>query len=99
VVYLQNASDPIVWWSPRLLLDRPDWLTGDRAPDVSPSMVWLPVVSFWQVTADLVFATGVPDGHGHRYEADYVDGWAAVTQPPGWTAEDTQRLRQLVERD
>ncbi|CCH88208.1 Conserved membrane protein of unknown function [Modestobacter italicus] len=99
VVYLQNASDPIVWWSPRLVLDRPDWLTGDRAPDVSPSMVWLPVVSFWQVTADLVFATGVPDGHGHRYEADYVDGWAAVAQPPGWTAADTERLRSLIGGD
>jgi uncharacterized membrane protein len=99
VGYLQNASDPIVWWSPRLVLGHPDWLRGERAPDVSPSMVWIPFVTFWQVTADLVFATGVPDGHGHRYEADYVDGWAAVTQPPGWTAEDTQRLRQLVERD
>jgi uncharacterized membrane protein len=96
VVYLQNASDPIVWWSPRLVLHRPDWLAEDRAPDVSPSMVWLPVVSFWQVTADLVFATGVPDGHGHKYEADYVDGWAAVLQPPGWTAADTERLRALV---
>ncbi|MEV6401176.1 alpha/beta-hydrolase family protein, partial [Streptomyces sp. NPDC051907] len=28
-------------------------------------MVWLPFVTFWQVTADLPFSTGVPDGHGH----------------------------------
>ncbi|RFU19209.1 alpha/beta hydrolase [Geodermatophilus marinus] len=96
VVYLQNASDPIVWWSPRLLLSRPDWLEGERGPDVSPEMVWLPVVTFWQVTADLVFSTGVPDGHGHRYEADYADAWAEVAQPPGWTDADTERLRQLV---
>jgi len=96
VVYLQNASDPIVWWSPRLILNHPDWLRGDRAPDVSPSMVWLPFVTFWQVTADLVFAVGVPDGHGHKYEADYADGWADVTQPAGWTDDDTARLRALV---
>ncbi|MGY1631119.1 alpha/beta hydrolase [Geodermatophilus sp. SYSU D01186] len=96
VAYLQNASDPIVWWSPRLLLSRPDWLEGERGPDVSPDMFWLPVVTFWQVTADLAFSTGVPDGHGHKYEADYVDAWAEVAQPPGWTDADTQRLRQLV---
>ena len=96
VVYLQNASDPIVWWSPRLILNRPDWLEGDRGPDVSQGTVWLPGVTFWQVTADLVFSTGVPDGHGHKYEADYVNGWAAVAQPPGWTDADTERLRQFL---
>ena len=96
VVYLQNASDPIVWWSPRLILDRPDWLREAPGPDVSPSVVWLPFVSFWQVTADLVFSTGVPDGHGHKYQADYVNGWAEVAQPPGWTDADTERLRPMV---
>jgi uncharacterized membrane protein len=98
LVYLQNASDPIVWWSPRLLLGRPDWLEGTRGPDVSPSMTWLPFVTFWQVTADLAFAVNVPDGHGHHYGDDYVDGWAAVTQPPGWTAADAERLQQLIGR-
>ena len=96
VVYLQNASDPIVWWSPQLILSHPDWLRGERGPDVSQGMVWLPFVTFWQVTADLAFSTGVPDGHGHKYEADYVNGWAHVAQPPGWTASDTDRLRQQV---
>jgi uncharacterized membrane protein len=96
LVYLQNASDPIVWWSPQLILGRPDWLEEDRGPDVSPDMVWLPLVTFWQVSADLAFSTGVPDGHGHKYQADYVDAWAEVTQPPGWTEADTERLRALV---
>jgi uncharacterized membrane protein len=99
VVYLQNASDPIVWWSPRLILNHPDWLRGERGPDVSPGMVWLPFVTFWQVSADLVFAVDVPDGHGHTYQADYVDGWAEVAQPPGWTDDDTARLRPLVSGD
>jgi uncharacterized membrane protein len=96
VAYLQNASDPIVWWSPRLLLGHPDWLRGERGRDVSPSMFWIPFVTFWQVTADLVFAVNVPDGHGHKYEADYVNGWAHVAQPPGWTTADTERLRDLI---
>lgn len=96
LVYLQNASDPIVWWSPQLVLGRPDWLEGERGPDVSQDMTWLPLVTFWQVTADLAFSTGVPDGHGHAYRADYVDAWAQVAQPPDWTDEDTARLRALV---
>ena len=40
-----------------------------------------------------------PDGHGHTYRADYVDGWAEVAQPPGWTDADTDRLRPLVGGD
>ena len=96
VVYLQNASDPIVWWSPQLIFNHPDWLRGERGPDVSPGMVWLPLVTFWQVTADMAFSTGVPDGHGHSYRADYVNGWADVAQPPGWTDADTARLRPVV---
>jgi uncharacterized membrane protein len=96
LAYLQNASDPIVWWTPQLILNHPDWLRGTRGPDVSQSMVWIPFVTFWQVTADLVFAMNVPDGHGHKYSADYADGWADVAQPPGWTDADTQRLRELI---
>jgi uncharacterized membrane protein len=96
LVYLQNASDPIVWWSPQLIFNHPDWLRGDRGPDVSQSMVWIPFVSFWQVTADMAFAVNVPDGHGHSYRADYVNGWAEVAQPPGWTDADTARLRPIV---
>ena len=42
---------------------------------------------------------GCPDGHGHKYQADYVDGWAEVAQPPGWTDADTERLRPLVGGD
>jgi len=96
IAYLQHASDPIVWWSPNLLLHRPDWLTEPRGEDVLPATQWLPWVTFWQVTADMVYSTGVPDGHGHVYKREYVDAWAAVTQPAGWTAADTTRLRKLI---
>ena len=27
----------------------------------------MPFVTFWQITADLPFSTGVPGGHGHKY--------------------------------
>ena len=98
VVYMQNSSDPVVWWSPSLLWHRPQWLRGRRGPDVSPDMHWYPVVTFWQTTVDAVFANKVPIGHGHVYRSGAVDGWAALVPPPGWTTGDTVRLRDLLDR-
>jgi uncharacterized membrane protein len=98
VLFLQHGSDPVVFWSPRLMFEKPAWLSEPRAPDVSPGMRWFPFVTFWQVTADLPFAISVPPGHGHSYRLVYVDAWAAVAPPPGWTAEDTRRLRELAGR-
>src|SRR4029079_12622900 len=95
-VYLQHASDPIAWWTPNLLCREPDWLRDPRGYDVSPRMNWIPVVTFLQVSADMAVAVDVPDGHGHRYVRDVVNGWAAILQPPGWTPEKTDRLRGIV---
>jgi uncharacterized membrane protein len=98
VLYLMHPSDPIVWWSPSLALSEPDWIGQEPGSDVLEEMVWLPVVTFWQVPADLPFSTGVPDGHGHKYKAEYVDGWNAVMRPTGFTAQDLDRLRDIVGR-
>jgi uncharacterized membrane protein len=96
VAYLQHASDPIAWWSPDLPFRRPDWLREKRGYDVLPETVWIPVVTFLQVSADMAVATDVPAGHGHVYVADVADGWAAVLQPPGWTPAKTAKLRPLL---
>ncbi|MFI8103239.1 alpha/beta hydrolase [Streptomyces sp. NPDC086023] len=96
VLYLMHPSDPIVWWSPELLLSEPDWIGEAPGGDVLEAMVWIPFVTFWQVTADLPFSTGVPDGHGHTYKAEYVDGWNAVMRPTGFTPQDLERLKELV---
>lgn len=97
VLYLQNASDPIVWWSPQLLFRSPEWLQEPRGPDVSPDMRWYPGITFWQTAIDLAFATNVPTGHGHVYGSSVVDGWAALAPPPGWTTSDTERLMALLD--
>lgn len=76
---LLHADDPIGWWSPRLLIRRPAGWLGP----------WLPVVSFWQVTGNLVTALDAPAGHGHHYGAELVDAWrttigaALPALPPG----------------
>src|SRR5690606_16149811 len=67
VLFLQHPSDPVVWWSPDLLLRRPAWLSQPRGHDVSPRMRWYPIVTFLQVTGDMAVANAGPTGHGHRY--------------------------------
>lgn len=96
VLYRLHASDPIVWWSPTLILHRPDWLEEPPGDDVLSEMVWIPAVTFWQVTADLPLATEVASGHGHDYVVDYVDAWAEVLQPEGWTQQRRDELQAII---
>lgn len=96
VVYWQHASDPITWWSFDLLLQRPDWLREPLGPDLDPGVRWMPFVTFWQVTLDMVFSADVPDGHGHSFGPDAAWMWAAILDPPGWTGQDTDRVAAAI---
>ena len=96
MLYLQSPSDPIVWWHPDLILNRPSWIDEPASGDVLEEMVWIPFVTFWQVTADLPLATGVPPGHGHNYTGEHGDGWAAVLQPDGWSQSKADELRTIM---
>jgi uncharacterized membrane protein len=98
IVYLQHASDPVSFFSPDLAFSEPDWLKeGQRGPDVSAQMAWFPLVTMWQVALDLPAAGNVPAGHGHLYtSSEYLNAWLGVTQPEGWTASDTEGLRDLL---
>ena len=65
IVYLQNSSDPVVWWSPATIWSRPDWLAEPRANGVLPGLPWLPVVTFIGLSGDMMDSQSVPAGHGH----------------------------------
>jgi len=82
VVFLQHASDPIVWWSPQLIWRQPDWLGEPRGPDVVPQMHWFPFLTFWQVTCDMIVGVKPPPGHGHHYGPEVPTAWAAVLRLP-----------------
>lgn len=97
IAYLQHPSDPIVWWSPDLIFSQPDWLSEPRGSDVSTQMRWWPLVTFWQVAADLTNAQGVSDGHGHNYGTLVLDGWAAVLPPPDWNPQLQENIRTQLE--
>lgn len=91
-VFLQYGSDPIVFFDWSLAWARPDWLAGERAPDLSPQMRWIPVVTLFQVGLDMAVALGTL-GYGHDYAArHYIPAWVATLDPPGWTEADTARL-------
>ncbi|MFD9896830.1 alpha/beta hydrolase [Mesorhizobium sp. NPDC059025] len=94
VVYLQYASDPIVFFDPHAAYSKPDWMKGERGPDVSPRFRWFPIVTLLQLTVDIGLGTTTPMGYGHVYAPEhYIDAWIAVTQPPGWTAEKVEALK------
>jgi uncharacterized membrane protein len=97
-MYLVNSSDPITYWNLKLLWERPEWLDAPRGPDVSKHMFWVPIVTWWTTLGDMAFSTGVPAGHGHQYGPNPVDAWASVTQPPGWTPQKTEQLREIMKK-
>ncbi|MDH6193583.1 putative membrane protein [Mycobacterium frederiksbergense] len=96
VVFWQHASDPITWWSFDLLLHRPDWLREPLGPDVDPGMRWLPFVTFWQVTLDMIFSADVPYGYGHAFGPDAADLWVDILAPRGWDPAVTQRIQDSI---
>ena len=62
---LVHADDPVpAWGLPLFLHGSPVW----------PGR-WLPVVSFWQATADVITSPLAPPGYGHRYGPELVDAW------------------------
>lgn len=97
VLYIQHPSDPVVWWSPDLLFQEPDWLREPAGFDRLPAMSWLPVITFLQVSADLPMSQAVPDGHGHNYGDAMLDGLAAVAAPEtGFSVAEIDELKPLL---
>jgi uncharacterized membrane protein len=97
-VFLNYGSDPIVNFTFDSAFRPPAWLAAPRAPDVSKKLSWFPVVTMLQIALDSLFALDVPR-HGHYYVApDYIDGWAAVVDPEGWSPEKAEALKKIFER-
>ncbi len=94
IVFLQYSSDPIVFYDPFSLFRAPEWMNDPPAEDVSQHLVFIPVVTQFQLALDMALSFGAPPGHGHAYYArDYISPWVEVTAPDGWTQQDTERLR------
>jgi len=96
VVYLQNNTDPVAWWSTDLLFRTPAWLDEAREPGTPMSrMSWMPFVTFWQVTGDMAVANTVAGGFGHRYfETETVPAWSGILGLPA--SADHSRIEAAI---
>jgi len=98
IAFLQYASDPVTFFDPQAYWREPDWITEPRGRDVSENLRWYPVITMLQLAADMA-AGSAPPGYGHEYAAShYLDAWYALTEPPGWSAAEIERLRELFEQ-
>lgn len=98
IVFLQYASDPIVFFSFNADWQMPPWLAAPRGPDVSPALNWYPIITFLQLALDTALAQTAPIGHGHNYApSHYIDAWNQVTQPPGWTEAELETLKAALD--
>lgn len=97
VLYVQHASDPVIWWNYDLILHKPDWLSEKRGSDVSIRTRWIPFVTFFQITVDQFYGVNVPNGHGHNYANTMVDSWAAVAPAADWTEAKSDKLQAIID--
>ncbi len=95
ITFVAHPNDPVVYWSPDLLLSKPDWLVPPLGPGVAPEMQWYPVITYLQVGMDLI-SGGEPPEVGHNYTANIGPAVALTINPEGWTAENTARLQQAL---
>lgn len=91
ITFSAHPNDPVVYWSPDLLLQKPDWLDQPLGPGVDPHMRWFPVITYLQVGMDLI-SGGAPPEVGHNYAADAGPAIALTVNPAGWTPAKTQSL-------
>ena len=98
VVYLQHASDPVVFFSPSLFWRQPDWLLdGQRGVEISDEFQYTRFITGWQVMLDLPAAGSIPEGYGHLYSKEAnAEAWIAVTRPANWSDDDTSQLIEFL---
>jgi uncharacterized membrane protein len=97
VVYLQHADDPMVWWDTNLILHKPDWMKEPIDPSINPSIRWVPIATFLQVTVDMATSNSFDEGYGHRYGSLPTVAWARMLQPRGWTPARITALRARLD--
>lgn len=96
VIYLQHASDPVVWWSAGLLFNRPSWLAEPRGRDVSNAVRWFPVATFLHISVDQFMGVTAPDGHGHNYSTAPIAAWGALVPPSDWNTMRASKLQSVI---
>lgn len=105
--FVDHDADPVTKWDGALAWRDPAWLRRKvRGRNVPDDMAWFPVLTWWQVIFDLVYAaqqqSGVFRSIGHDYRADVAPVMAAAlaTRPaPDLVAIGAHLARREVDRD
>jgi len=98
LAFLEHANDPVVWMDFSIFYRKPEWLSaGQRSPDISPQMRYIPVVTGVQGLADMAMAEGVPDDAGHRYGDATFFAWIKITGDGGLDAPALERIRAVID--
>jgi len=79
---LSHHNDPIALMAPEMMIEEPEWLTGERGRGVPDDLEWFPVGTFLQVVVDamnaMVMVPGKFGSFGHDYRADMARMVAAA---------------------
>lgn len=98
IIFLQYASDPIVFFDPKSLWRAPVWMREKLAPDVSPNLVFVPLVTQWQLAMDMMLSKALPQGYGHNYVTrDYIDAWVELLGLEDWSEQKIDALKTLCD--
>ncbi|WP_348641028.1 alpha/beta-hydrolase family protein [Martelella sp. HB161492] len=96
IIFLQYASDPIVFFEPDSFFHKPRWMREPPAPDVSKKLRYFPIVTEFQLAVDMALSKALPEGYGHNYVArDYIDAWLEILNPSHWSDEKTDELKDI----
>jgi len=98
IAYLEHGNDPVVWMDWSIFYKKPEWLSpGQRSPDISDQMIFIPLVTGLQGLADAAMAEGVPDDAGHRYADATFFAWIKVTGDGGLDQAALDRIQAVID--
>ena len=100
-VILSHDNDPIAQLVPDIAIKEPEWISDDEpGRNVSPSIVWMPIVTFTQTLLDAANAMVTVPGEflsfGHDYRGDTAAFVRDAYHLPSVTDEQMQRIESSL---
>lgn len=96
MLYVINPTDPVSRWNGQLLWSRPSWVRDEiSAGLISEHFVWRPIVTFFQVSVDMMLSRHFESGYAHNYDAAGGGAWALITDTDITPAQQQQIIDQL----
>lgn len=99
-VILSHDNDPIARFGPDMMVRKPDWVGAEGLRGVSPSIEWIPIVTFCQTALDaanaMVTVPGVFESFGHDYRAETARFVRDGFHLPSVSEEQMERIEAVL---